>query len=899
MKKLVLVIVAFVMTVAAFGRVASVPSVVSTISANASFAMSPPAGWNPAEPAIRGVPDGLLPAVPTGVIEGRNFPERISSRSQQEINAFMSSSYNYIMRTWEDANFHLTDNAQRAYSLLERFIGVYQRPDIIRDANGNALTVLQGGTIPTDRGAWRDRSFHYSNGLLFHWGFGAVQTLAVEMYRVNRHSDTAREFLLHTMRDIDHYLIRSRSYGMNPSPASRERLDPLAWMTGEEWTNHQPVWEANREARLQMWRQSNPGSNDNDFSRCPIFYAPPVNNFVSDELIRISRDEMDIRITPAGLGTTFRTATIRPDGRYLGNGNASYFTNVSVPVALRPIFPIMDTPAIVWGSNTWGTDPYYDDVIWTVKAMLDGGKLLDMPEFIHQAEMGFRYVLTGWTSWAGGGILWQEDHHSKNACINGPTAVAATMFYDFYYNLPIGSLMPNGEVLTPEIRQRKLDFYLGWAIAIYDWTNDFMRTESGLYYDNIYKGVGRTINIQRNPGWIFTYNTGTFLSASTHLYRITGEQRFREDAFQTMETSYYVFMRRGNAQGAGNIDAFNQRFPGVAPYVYFMRSSSTGGLNSPHMWFNMYLVKGWADFGRQFNTTQYMHTIRRTMDFAWLYARDDFGFVTMDQRGLNTSVGQTWGMEVLHAAATIEIYCLIAAFFADYDTVNRDALNARIAYAQSITQSNYTPATWVLLQERINNAISVRDNPASTQSQVNMATGLLNNGITGLREIADTTALNQRIIYAQGLIEADFMPHVWEAVRERLRTAIEIRDDINSTQEEVDAAKQNLDNAILAIGIIDMDALGAAITKANALNESDWTVQSWAVMQEALTEAILVRYAIGTTQETADNAARTLTQAIDALEAVRAESGCGNGNIVLGLLGLLALAGVVFVIKKD
>ena len=67
------------------------------------------------------------------------------------------------------------------------------------------------------------------------------------------------------------------------------------------------------------------------------------------------------------------------------------------------------------------------------------------------------------------------------------------------------------------------------------------------------------------------------------------------------------------------------------------------------------------------------------------------------------------------------------------------------------------------------------------------------------------------------------------------------------------------------VGEPDKEALNAAITKAEALNEADYTADSWAAMQEALTAAKTVAADETADQAAIDAAADALTAAIEAL----------------------------------
>lgn len=85
------------------------------------------------------------------------------------------------------------------------------------------------------------------------------------------------------------------------------------------------------------------------------------------------------------------------------------------------------------------------------------------------------------------------------------------------------------------------------------------------------------------------------------------------------------------------------------------------------------------------------------------------------------------------------------------------------------------------------------------------------------------------------------------------------------SQKAVDTAAGNLTAAIDALAKVNTEKLAAAIAKADALKEVDYTADSWTTMQAALTEAKSALEA-KESQEKVDAAEAKLTKAIEALE---------------------------------
>jgi len=702
-------------------------------AANSGFNAAPTpfgndgASWDrPATSLAPGIPVTPLPTMPTSGVRtfAPDFPARITgvpaygdpprNLNSAEISYFMDWAAPHIIRDYSHFNFEMTDNAQRALSLLDTFRGIYEWPGVIRNADGailNRATTGANPNIANNRGAWRGDTI--SNNL-FHWGFGAIQTFAIELYRATR-DPGAREFLIHLMRDIDFHLVPAADYFTGHN-RTLEPVDPILWRTNAEWNANVDLWNNNRALRYAMWRAQHPDTDENQFANCPNFYNPPfivpVNNVLSDDLIELTNEIMDLRPLPHNPNQSgaaqwqLRDMPVFDEyGVQKWDPNASVptrlTTHIDIPVALRPIYMNMGTPARIWGSNLWwnGSDahadrrsPYYDDVIWTVKALIDGALLLNCtrqsPDLMWQAEMSFRYVLSGWTSWLGGGILWNETRLTKNSCINGPAMIVATMLYEYYRDKPIGSPLPmpffdsgRGEhvpsripmavnqsniaptpavasrgVLTPQLRQEKMDFYLGWAEAIWEWSNRYLRDPmDGMYWDSVHPVIHEDPELvaendphhTRTDRWKLPYNVGTYLVAMArmaNLHSAAGRNEradyFHRMASQSMRSSYHYFIYRDRS---------------FAPNVDFW--------NVHHTWFNMYLVKGWLYYAQEFNNDRYMLRLRDTMDFAWLFARDYFGFVQQDWSGRNQSVWNMWNKEVLLVSGTLEIYSLLGIFF--------------------------------------------------------------------------------------------------------------------------------------------------------------------------------------------------------------------------------------------
>ena len=75
---------------------------------------------------------------------------------------------------------------------------------------------------------------------------------------------------------------------------------------------------------------------------------------------------------------------------------------------------------------TWRKNPYNDDIMWMVIALTRAHLLTGNPQFLSVAQTNFDlcYARAASTD-LGGGLWWKVDVRSKNACVNGPGAIAA------------------------------------------------------------------------------------------------------------------------------------------------------------------------------------------------------------------------------------------------------------------------------------------------------------------------------------------------------------------------------------------------------------------------------------------------------------------------------------------
>ncbi len=203
------------------------------------------------------------------------------------------------------------------------------------------------------------------------------------------------------------------------------------------------------------------------------------------------------------------------------------------------------------------------------------------------------------------------------------------------------------------------------------------------------------------------------------------------------------------------------------------------------------------------------------------------------------------------------------------EPVDKTALKAAIDAASALDQNRFTPASWQVLAEALTNAQSVYANAEATEPDVTSATSALEDAQKNLVAKADKSALQTAIDAAGELDSNAYTEATWAAVATALETANTVLQDANATQQAVDNAAQALNDAVAALETkpvepveADKTALKAAVDKADALREADYTPESWAVFAGALADAKAVLTSAEATQEQVDAAAETLQQAI-------------------------------------
>ena len=201
---------------------------------------------------------------------------------------------------------------------------------------------------------------------------------------------------------------------------------------------------------------------------------------------------------------------------------------------------------------------------------------------------------------------------------------------------------------------------------------------------------------------------------------------------------------------------------------------------------------------------------------------------------------------------------------------DKTQLKALIDEANGKNKTEYTSASWKVLEAALKNAQSVYDTEDATQKSVQDACDSLRTAIDGLKVKVDKSELQALITKAKDKKEADYTADSWKVFTDALANAEgELKSD-KSTPETVKAAQDTLSEAIKGLAPkkqVDKSELQKLIAEATGKEEAGYTPESWAAFTTALGTANEVNGNKDATQEVVDQACESLRTAMTGLTA--------------------------------
>lgn len=176
----------------------------------------------------------------------------------------------------------------------------------------------------------------------------------------------------------------------------------------------------------------------------------------------------------------------------------------------------------------WRKNEYNDDILWWTIACTNAYRHTRDRRYLERARTMFDWLLAHEVDdTLGGGMWWKNsEHKSKNACDNFPAVITACNLFSI-------------------LRERR---YRVAAEQLFAWSRaKFFDPQTGAVYDNV--------NLQgKLTRWDFTYNVGTFIGSALRLARITGQKRYRDDAFKAGRHFMSALSRDGIVKPCGKGD---------------------------------------------------------------------------------------------------------------------------------------------------------------------------------------------------------------------------------------------------------------------------------------------------------------------------------------------------------
>ena len=157
-------------------------------------------------------------------------------------------------------------------------------------------------------------------------------------------------------------------------------------------------------------------------------------------------------------------------------------------------------------------------------------------------------------------------------------------------------------------------------------------------------------------------------------------------------------------------------------------------------------------------------------------------------------------------------------------SVDKTDLNKTIADAKSKTKEHYSDASWANLQNVLDEAKKVTNNPTAKQSEVDHVNEKLKAAIAGLN--TDKTELEKQLADANSKTASDFSPETWAALEEAKKAAQAVEDNAAATQAQIDEAAKKLKTAIDALNV-DKTKLQKQLKDAETKQEADYSPETW------------------------------------------------------------------------
>ena len=277
-------------------------------------------------------------------------------------------------------------------------------------------------------------------------------------------------------------------------------------------------------------------------------------------------------------------------------GLAEYFDTCRMPEAYASY--IKDAPL---------SDRFYDDNVWLGIDFADVYLMTSQENYLQSAKLIWKFIESGMDDCLGGGIYWcEQKKESKNTCSNAPGSVFALKLF----------------------KATRDSSYFEKGKSLYEWTKATLQdTTDCLYFDNMRLDgeIGRAK---------FAYNSGQMMQSAALLYQLTGNEQYLKDAQAIAAACHnYFFMEFTPEQGA--------------PFHMLKKGD---------VWFTAVMLRGFMELYQTDGNKAYLDSFARSLDYAWIHAREDNGLFNTDFTGKSRD-NRKW---LLTQAAMVEMYARLA-----------------------------------------------------------------------------------------------------------------------------------------------------------------------------------------------------------------------------------------------
>lgn len=260
------------------------------------------------------------------------------------------------------------------------------------------------------------------------------------------------------------------------------------------------------------------------------------------------------------------------------------------------------------------SDRFYDDNAIAGLDLLRAYEQTGDAQWLEKAKLCLEFDKSGESPDHGGGLFWNEQYRHNN--ISHPWSMKAAN---------VTALAANLALELYQITREDED--LQTAIRWYDWVKLKLQDPGDNIIWNDVAMKDGSINMTK-----WTYNTGAMITNACYLYTITQDAKYLSEAKELAQASYNYFTRQVGTQG-----------------LFFPP-------NDP--WFTMILLRSYMDLYELDRNAEYINTMVRNVDYAWLNARNDEGLFYEDWAG--DRVGRYYW--ILTQECMVEIYALISKF---------------------------------------------------------------------------------------------------------------------------------------------------------------------------------------------------------------------------------------------